>query len=260
MADNKQNIASVSPSELRMKQIYDGLIKRDISHEDAIAILANIGHETAGTYDPSIKQQNVGKVSDPDWWKPTKSGRGTGLMQWDGSRRLDLKKFAEDRGKNWDDIETQLDFIKHELTGTESAAYDALKKAKTSEEKTKIILKKYERPGVPAEKQRLNILKDINQKFPTPPKLPGPIQKEQTKKFKDTYSSLGKQKPLMFPSSYEEDEEDEDEDDNVVASSDLNEDDKLPTSLAQTSEEDEDEDDKDSLKPSRFSGLRKIIS
>lgn len=151
--------------EDRKKRIYEGLIERGLDHDNALAIMANIGHETGGTYNPSTKQIGVGKVSDEDWWKKTKAGRGTGLVQWDGSRRTDLKKFAEDKGKSWDDMDTQLDFLMHELQGSEKGAYEKLKEAESLEDKTETFMKRFERPGKPHLEERQEYLKGLIEDF-----------------------------------------------------------------------------------------------
>ena len=82
--------------------------------------------------------------------------------------------------------------------------------------------------------------------------------------FSSLYASLGKlqkQKPLVFPSSYEpEDEEDEDE--SLADSSDSEETPSLFAAQEPEEDEGDDEDEEDTLtEPKRrFSGLRKIMS
>lgn len=54
-----------------------------------------------------------------------------GLAQWNGPRARALKQFAADQGRDWRDLELQLDFIDHELrtSPSERKAFEALKNA-----------------------------------------------------------------------------------------------------------------------------------
>jgi len=53
-----------------------------------------------------------------------------GIAQWNGQRAQNLKAFAASRGKPWNDLETQLEFVHHELTrGSEFSAGTALRSA-----------------------------------------------------------------------------------------------------------------------------------
>ena len=107
--------------------------KHGISKDDAIAIAANMGHESAG-----FKTNAVGD-----------GGAAIGLMQWN-DRAPKLKKFAADRGKPWTDLNTQLDFAAWEITqGPERGNFEYVKNAKTIAEKTVMFSKYVERPSVP---------------------------------------------------------------------------------------------------------------
>ena len=97
---------------------------------------------------------------------------------------------------------------------------------------------------------------------PTPkqsPSSPKQPTSSSNKKFKDTYSALGKEKSLIFPSSYEPEDE---EDDSAPLASSM-EDEEQP-SIASTEEPEEDEEENDeSFYPqqkNKFSKLRKTIS
>jgi hypothetical protein len=230
---------------VRKNQIYRGLIDRGLTHNNTLAIMANIEHETGGTYDPATKQGNS-SMSDKDWFeKPVNSktvGRGTGLVQWD-DRRGALKQFAESKGTHWSDLETQLDFIVHELETTEAGAFKKLREAKTLAEKAQVFGDAYERPKLKKDSRRIKPLSRLQEQF-KPPKLGSPVKEppNQTflepesseigpkteadsildnlyktspkKQFKKTQNSLGKTPSFTFPSysSYEpENEEDEDE-------------------------------------------------
>ena len=162
----------------RKNQIYNGLIARGLTHDDTLAIMANIQHETAGTYDPAIKQGGS-NMPDKDWFeKPVNSktvGRGTGLVQWD-NRRGALKKFAESKGRSWSDLETQLDFIVHELETTEAGAFKKLGEAKTLAKKALVFGDEYERPTVKKDKRRIKPLNGLQEQFKRPKHIPSPIK------------------------------------------------------------------------------------
>lgn len=49
-----------------------------------------------------------------------------GLFQWLGSRKKSLKKFAEEKGTDISDIETQMDFFWNELQTSEKSTYNAM--------------------------------------------------------------------------------------------------------------------------------------
>lgn len=76
------------------------------------------------------------------------NGPGRGLAQWGGSRFTALQSFAANRKKPWTDYQTQLDFMWSELQGPESAAYTAIKGAKSLEAATSAIATRYERADV----------------------------------------------------------------------------------------------------------------
>lgn len=169
-----------TPNERRIK-IMSGLMKRGISERDAVAIAANSDVETGGTFDPKTKQRGVGKVKDEDWFKKSKAGRGTGIIQWDGVRQRNLKKYADEQGTSWDDMETQLDFLANELQTTEKSGMAKVKKAESIEDKTKAFAKYVERPGKPHMKKRVKAANKIQDKIIEAkssyfggPVLPGP--------------------------------------------------------------------------------------
>ena len=76
------------------------------------------------------------------------NGEGHGLAQWGHGRFDALVKFAGSKGKKWTDLGAQLAYVMYELHGPESAAYAAIKKAKTVEEATNAIGVAYERFGI----------------------------------------------------------------------------------------------------------------
>ena len=145
--DNLKNLIRI----LKRKSLERESIGKEPLGSDFIsAFLGNFYKETGGSFDPSEKQDfkyTKGEdIPDEDWWKKTKAGRGTGLAQWD-DRRHALKKFAEDRGSTWDDLETQVDFMIHELETSEKGARRKIDKGKSIEEMAQKVTQYYERPA-----------------------------------------------------------------------------------------------------------------
>ena len=143
----------------RIKKIRTRLLSKGYEEKDVRAILANMDVETGGTFDPATKQRFKGSTKVKDWFKPAKGGRGTGLLQWDGPRRLELKKYAESKGKTWDDLDTQVDFLDKELKSTEKSNFKKVMKKESTEDKAKEFALKVERPGKPHLKRRVESAK-----------------------------------------------------------------------------------------------------
>lgn len=83
--------------------IYQGLMARGFNAAQAAALVGNMQQESnfsTGALNP---------------------GEGAfGLIQWRNERRDNLNAFAAAQGKSPTDLGTQLDFIKHEMTGAEA--------------------------------------------------------------------------------------------------------------------------------------------
>lgn len=82
-------------------------------------------------------------------------GNSYGVAQWNGPRRRALEAFAIEEGMNKAALETQLEFLDHELRTSESAAGKALAAAADVDEAARVFSEKFERPGVPVMKNRI---------------------------------------------------------------------------------------------------------
>ena len=80
-------------------QVYDYLLDKGVPAVGAAAILGNMHSETDSSWDPAI----VNYIG------------ASGLCQWLGTRLENLKKLAASRGKDWTDVECQLDYMWQEL-------------------------------------------------------------------------------------------------------------------------------------------------
>lgn len=138
----------------KSKTIFDRLVNGGLTPTAAAGIVANIGVETGYTYDPNTLQSN--------------GGPGRGLVQWEkGGRfdtdRINLRSFAKNAGKPWNDLNTQVDFILHEMKV--HPEYKIVKQkmnaAKDIESTTKIFLTDYEKAGTPHTERRLKVAQQI---------------------------------------------------------------------------------------------------
>lgn len=104
-------------------------------------------------------------------------GPGRGISQWElGSDRFtNLKKWASKEGKEWTELEVQLNFMLHELNGAERTFKDQmnkhyggienLKKTSDVEWAAKVMSKAYHRPGKPRLDLRIKYAKQYYNKF-----------------------------------------------------------------------------------------------
>ncbi|WP_172746173.1 phage tail tip lysozyme [Neorhizobium sp. T7_12] len=68
-----------------------------------------------------------------------------GQGQWNGDRAKALKSFAAERGTDFTDRDTQLDFVMHEMQGPEKYSYDRLMSAQNEHDAAAAMIG-YERP------------------------------------------------------------------------------------------------------------------
>ena len=103
----------------------------------AAAIMGNYSHESAGSSNHKIYSMADQAMGSYAYWLDGKSpktndeiiargsvyNKATGIGQWDGGRRLRPAQFAKEKGKNWYDLDVQLEFWSdHDEWGTFSSA------------------------------------------------------------------------------------------------------------------------------------------
>lgn len=114
------------------KQAYNYLVNnKGMAPHVAAGIIGNLMQESGHSL--STKAYNPDDLGSPSY----------GLAQWRGSRLEALKKYA---GDNISKLNTQLDFLVHELNTTESRAMSKLKTSSNAEEAAIMVSKYYERP------------------------------------------------------------------------------------------------------------------
>ncbi len=93
------------------------------TREQAAGIVGNLSAESNGL---NVNALNPGDGRD--------GSDSIGIAQWNAERARGLKAFAAARGKAWNDFETQLAFVDHELRTTHAREGDLLRASRTVEE------------------------------------------------------------------------------------------------------------------------------
>ena len=120
-------------------QAMDFFQSKGWTKEQAAGIVGNLAHESGG-----LKPEIVGD-----------SGKSLGLAQWNAERRQGLMAYAATKGETAPSFQTQLEYVQRELETSESAAANALAKAKTPAEAAQVFSEQFERPGVPMLERRV---------------------------------------------------------------------------------------------------------
>lgn len=112
------------------------------SKEQAAGIVGNLIQESG---------LNTASVGD--------GGTSGGVAQWHNERWAALKEYAANSGRDWTDLDAQLEFLDYELRHGESAAGDALRGTTTAEGSAQAFSDLFERPAAEAannEQRRAN--------------------------------------------------------------------------------------------------------
>jgi len=125
-----------------------------LSRLSSVALVANLMWESGG------------KGGSINWSAHGDNNHSHGAGQWNdrAGRFQELERFAADRGKTWDDPETQLRFMVDELNTTEVHARECLEGATTVKEKVEAALT-YWRPSIPHTDKRLAIAEKLDKEI-----------------------------------------------------------------------------------------------
>jgi|GEM_PF-2575729 len=124
-----------SPVAKRMFMAMQHFMNNGFTSYQAAGMVGNMHKESGSTMDPSIEQFG--------------GGPGRGMVQWEvGGRFEALKAFAAERGTSWDDFDTQLDFVIHEMQTTRSQAYAPVKDSKDIYGASYAFMRYFETPYV----------------------------------------------------------------------------------------------------------------
>ncbi|MGR3456084.1 phage tail tip lysozyme [Pseudooceanicola sp.] len=124
---------NASPSSNRIGYVFGRLLERGMPPHIAAGFVGNFMVEAGVMMNPSIRGDG---------------GAAHGIAQWN-DRAPALKAFARKRGTDWTDLDTQIDFLWHELETSEAGAWARIQGATTAAEAARLVSQYYERPGVP---------------------------------------------------------------------------------------------------------------
>ncbi|MBQ8856794.1 MAG: cell wall-binding repeat-containing protein [Lachnospiraceae bacterium] len=114
---SSENLSRVVTKSANETTIYNFLVNElGCNLATAVGILANIERESS--FNP--------KAGASDGYY--------GICQWGASRLDDLKNYCSEKGYSYDSLEGQLNFLKHELYGTESRAWSKMQGMENSAE------------------------------------------------------------------------------------------------------------------------------
>lgn len=145
-------------------QIWKYFRARGFSDQAIAGIIGNFKHESG--LDPSVIQGGG-------------RGPGHGLAQWEGPRLTALKNFARQRGKSWNDLNTQLDFVMKELNANPTWLNN-YKKSTDVAAATRNFEAHYERAGIKHMDSRLSKAQSSFSNRPTKKSYSGSSGKAKT--------------------------------------------------------------------------------
>lgn len=112
--DNFQSLDGINGGRSNIEgipgQIYDFLLSKGVPPVGAAAILGNIEGESS--FNPAAT-----------------NGTHDGLCQWGGGRLTGLRTYASSKGKEWTDVQTQLEYMWSELEGNYSNVKEVIMSA-----------------------------------------------------------------------------------------------------------------------------------
>lgn len=136
---------NASPKANRVGYVYGRLIEKGMPPHIAAGFVGNFMVESRASIDPHA-------VGD--------GGSAAGIAQWN-DRRPALIEFARKRGKDWQDLDTQIDFILHELETTEGRAKAEIWATSTPQDAALAVSRYYERPGMPHNERRVGFARSV---------------------------------------------------------------------------------------------------
>lgn len=128
------------------EKIWNYFKKQGFSDAGTAGIMANLYHESGY----KSEQRQLG------------GGPGRGLAQWEGPRFTALQNFARERSKPWTDMQTQLDFLMHEMKTNHNASFvEYFKNSTSAYDSAAKFENVFERPKYNHNAQRGATAKDI---------------------------------------------------------------------------------------------------
>lgn len=170
-ADGDDSV-SIEDSKETAESVFKFLISTPFSTNggkplNAVQAAGFLGNMQAESGVDAKTIQSGAKYDEGRAKNPGVGGYAFGLVQWDGGRRVQLIEFADKKGTKWDDLETQLNFLKKELEGSEQAIIKDSTFRTTSDpaEAAVRIRAVFERAGIPHDENRQKYAKAFFKQF-----------------------------------------------------------------------------------------------
>jgi hypothetical protein len=127
--------------------LFNTFTSLGLNPQQALGAMAGLAGESGATFNAKA-------------YNPNDPGGSVGIGQWNQARRAALVNYASRMGKSPDDFNTQVGYLKQELTSPNTPTYqagvlDALKSSGGTNDAANIWTSQYERPTVNNYKQRL---------------------------------------------------------------------------------------------------------
>lgn len=123
------SVADENATGERSKYIQQKLMSMGFTASAAAGVVGNLVQES------SLRTDAIGD-----------DGTSGGLAQWHNERWEALKRFAAARGKDWTDLDTQIEFLAEEMRTSYAETYAKMQSAELPEIAGKIMTDEYERP------------------------------------------------------------------------------------------------------------------
>ncbi|MBY5988218.1 phage tail tip lysozyme [Roseovarius atlanticus] len=140
---------NASPRDNRVGYVFGKLLENGMEPHVAAGFVGNFMVESGIGLNPLARGDG---------------GYAHGIAQWN-DRRHALFRFAERRGTSWDDLDTQIAFLLHELETSEAGAWAKIRRASTAAEAAQMVSRYYERPGIPHMNRRVSYANGVIEQF-----------------------------------------------------------------------------------------------
>jgi predicted kinase len=93
------------------------------------------------------------------------SGNAFGIAQWNGPRRVAYLAYAQRRGVDPADLDTQIAYLDHELRTSEASAWAAIRSAPDAETAARLASELFWRPGIPMVDRRMAYARELSRQY-----------------------------------------------------------------------------------------------
>ena len=159
LSSSPQSTANSADETKKISEQYISQLQQDfgLTREQAVGIVANLSHESAGM-NSGINQG--GAIGAPSGNSDI-NGSGYGIAQWGGARKEGLIEFAQQHGLDPSSQAANYGYLKQELSGEYKSAIDAVKGTSTAADATLAFCNSFEKPTDPQMNSRLAIVQQL---------------------------------------------------------------------------------------------------